>query len=740
MKKYLVLLLTLTAIPLAAQTATITYQGRVKASGMLVNSVGQFAFAIVNQAGNHTFWSHDNSSSVGDQPISVIQLPITQGLFSVQLGDEGIPVHGHPQNLPGMQGIPVWVFTNAPIYLRIWFDDGQRGMQQLSPDLLLATAPFAVNAGGLAPGSITASAIQDGAVTFSKLANGSVGAAQIANGAVGTAQLGGGVVTAAKIANGAITGAKLANNSISSAQIMNGAVTEAKLAGNSVTAAKISNGAITQAKLADGIVGTDQLANGSVTAAKLAANSVRSTNLINGTVTSPAIQDDAVTTPKIANGAVTAAKMAANSVGSTQLADGSITSSKLATGAVLSFLTNNSANYVPPGGLIFSREPASANLINAGYRQVGSIHPRTGSVGFSKLPYNFDIRVGARAVWTGNRFAMFGGQHQGTYFDDGYRFRPGDPQATPLGSVNGPSARALHSATWAKDTMVVWGGRSSSTSNLGNGAAWSPTTDSWTNLPTSGAPSARFHHSATWTGTEIIIFGGYDGNLAVGGGARLQHDGSSWNSWSALDVSDTHTPSSRYGHCAVWIGSKLLIWGGVGNSGTNAVALADGAAYHPNAADKWTPISTSNAPSRRSFPARAWTGREMLVWGGFDDATGSAVPGGARYNPQTDTWTPMSAVNAPPAGKDIFGFWTGDYFIIMGHKDSQTPFTGGIYDPENDTWETLNSFGLFEANSDWNVIPAAWSGDELFIYNSKFSTTVHHLYRPPSKPLFLYQK
>ena len=67
-----------------------------------------------------------------------------------------------------------------------------------------------------------------------------------------------------------------------------------------------------------------------------------------------------------------------------------------------------------------------------------------------------------------------------------------------------------------------------------------------------------------------------------------------------------------------------------------------------------------------------WTGAEMIVWGGVNDAQADGVNDsnryvatGARYNPATDTWTEMTTTGAPPA-RLTCGVWTGDGLLTFG--------------------------------------------------------------------------
>src|SRR5882672_3459844 len=82
---------------------------------------------------------------------------------------------------------------------------------------------------------------------------------------------------------------------------------------------------------------------------------------------------------------------------------------------------------------------------------------------------------------------------------------------------------------------------------------------------------------------------------------------------------------TRRDHASVWTGSEMFVWGGQDNSG----ALNTGGRYNP-ATDTWTPMTTSNAPSPQIAPVAAWTGTYLIVWGN------SGPVRGGRYNPTTD--------------------------------------------------------------------------------------------------------
>jgi 2-keto-4-pentenoate hydratase len=158
----------------------INYQGRVVVGTANFNGSGQFRFALVNAAGTTTFWSNDGTSVNGSQPTNAVSLSVSNGLYSVLLGDTAIT---------NMTAIPTSVFNNSDVRLRVWFNDGTTGSQQLTPDQRIAAVGYAVLAAN----------VPDGAITGAKIASTTVTSANIANGAIGTAQLGGAAVTSAKI-------------------------------------------------------------------------------------------------------------------------------------------------------------------------------------------------------------------------------------------------------------------------------------------------------------------------------------------------------------------------------------------------------------------------------------------------------------------------------------------------------------------------------------------------------------
>jgi hypothetical protein len=151
-----------------------------------------------------------------------------------------------------------------------------------------------------------------------------------------------------------------------------------------------------------------------------------------------------------------------------------------------------------------------------------------------------------------------------------------------------------------------------------------------------------------------------------------------------------------------WTGSELIVWGGQSE--------LDGAAYDL-AADQWREIAPT--PLGRGAPiATVWTGAEVLVWGG--------LPGGgdegAAYNPVTDSWRSIAV--AP------FGLSRGNgvlvdpnTFIVLGAAQGSDPTRNTSaqamqYDALNDTWTVLPEPDL-HPNATWMV----WTGQEVIAWD-----------------------
>ncbi len=149
------------AAPLeAAVPQMIGYQGQIKVTGTPYTGSGQFKFAILNRTNGASLWSNDGTSVNGAAPTAAVTLGVTNGLFNILLGDT---------TLANMQFVPDSTFAGRDnVALRVWFNDGVRGWEQISPDARLGSVPFAMSA-HLPNGSVTGSQLALGTIDPTRL-------------------------------------------------------------------------------------------------------------------------------------------------------------------------------------------------------------------------------------------------------------------------------------------------------------------------------------------------------------------------------------------------------------------------------------------------------------------------------------------------------------------------------------------------------------------------------------------
>jgi hypothetical protein len=77
-------------------------------------------------------WKSDGTTSAGE-PATAVGLTVSKGLFSARIGDTAFP---------NMAGIGDAVFQKAPLRLRVWFNDGVKGSQQMGQDASIVATVY----------------------------------------------------------------------------------------------------------------------------------------------------------------------------------------------------------------------------------------------------------------------------------------------------------------------------------------------------------------------------------------------------------------------------------------------------------------------------------------------------------------------------------------------------------------------------------------------------------------------
>ena len=179
------------------------------------------------------------------------------------------------------------------------------------------------------------------------------------------------------------------------------------------------------------------------------------------------------------------------------------------------------------------------------------------------------------------------------------------------------------------------------------------------------------------------------------------------DSWTPMTTVGAPTPRLLYG-TAVWTGSLMVVWGGARITDPPGLDYpADGGRYDP-LTDSWTPMTSVNAPPLRHWFPAVWTGNQMIVWGGSP-----LVKEGGLYDPVADIWTPTSPVNVPHVRRNHIGVWTGSEMIIWGGICDQCEKSGSRYDPATDTWTQTSLVGVPLRGAGAKGI---WTGSHMVVW------------------------
>jgi N-acetylneuraminic acid mutarotase len=300
-------------------------------------------------------------------------------------------------------------------------------------------------------------------------------------------------------------------------------------------------------------------------------------------------------------------------------------------------------------------------------------------------------------VWGGTYINYYG---RPDYLNTGGRYDPATDSWTNLGGAL--SARIGHTAVWTGTKMIIWGGHryTGGFAIYNNGGRYDPATNTWTATNEIEAPRARTGHTAVWTGTKMIVWGGVGSSPSDSFSTGSRYDPAT-DTWEATSLANV--PSARSGHTAVWTDTEMIVWG-PGNTGGR---------YDP-VTDTWTATNTASAPSARSGHTVVWTGTEMIVWGGGGSNTGG------RYDPVTDTWIATNTASAPSARSGHTAVWTGTEMIVWGGVGSGFPYgsnTGGRYDPDTNTWAATNTVNAPIPRTEHTAV---WTGTEMIIWGGLY--------------------
>lgn len=148
-----------------------------------------------------------------------------------------------------------------------------------------------------------------------------------------------------------------------------------------------------------------------------------------------------------------------------------------------------------------------------------------------------------------------------------------------------------------------------------------------------------FGHAST--GESVYIYGGsikYGSGETWNGFLKYSFVNNTIKKLSSVDI------RKRRNCVMCWSGKEILIWGGFDieeGKGFSLISDQIGIIYNP-VRNKWIPISDENAPSPRFDSICYWTGKEMMIWSGYNGYKGLNKQlvdfEGYAYNPEKKQW------------------------------------------------------------------------------------------------------
>jgi hypothetical protein len=244
---------------------------------------------------------------------------------------------------------------------------------------------------------------------------------------------------------------------------------------------------------------------------------------------------------------------------------------------------------------------------------------------------------------------------------------------------------------------------------------WPWASEGWTELP--APPEQRDGAAVVWTGTQLLYWGGFPRGVDD---PTVRTDGFAFDpttrTWQTIPPAPTGLARGE----GVWTGSEILFWGEVAPEQETDVPKPDFStvlAYDP-VQQTWRalPPSPQEVTSFvKNHAAWAWTGRELIVWGGGEPDSSTAV-GGAALDPTTGSWREIADAPAPMTLANAV--WTGSEMVVVGaaldpgNRSTTPTAVAQAYDPATDSWRRLPDPPLSPQASE-----SVWFDDEVLAWD-----------------------
>jgi hypothetical protein len=242
-------------------------------------------------------------------------------------------------------------------------------------------------------------------------------------------------------------------------------------------------------------------------------------------------------------------------------------------------------------------------------------------------------------AWTGRRLVVFGAGAQAVAFHPDTQ----DWRRLPdhlLGT-------APQTAVWTGRELLVWG----SQDRRLRGMRYNFERERWEALHAGPLPAMQVVVSA-WTGSRVLVWGVTPSGLKAS--AEYIPEDDRWQDfppgplWNVSDIA------------GAWAGDRLVLWGERNGSRSGTETFA--AAFDPDQA-LWRQLDPPPFSGRAGAPAGVRIGGRVLIW---DDAGG-----GAALRVGERAWRP---VTLPHLGREAAVLaWTGTELLVWGGSTSRGP-------------------------------------------------------------------